>query len=183
MKNRNNSISKNDAYFEVLCELAGLETPVEKCGYFELMYQLYSTEFYWTVSNDNNRAADGLKLREKYGFVQDDLPCSLLEMLMALAIRCDEEIMYNSTEGDRSKDWFWMMMTNLGLNKFRDRSFGEGWNNDNVARICDTFMDRDYASSGHDGGLFPLRHARKDQTEVEIWYQLNAYLLERPEMM
>lgn len=183
MVNRKNRVSKDDAYFGVLCDLAGMVAPaVEECGYFELLQHLYNTEYYWTVPNDDNRSADGLKLREKYGFVQEGVPCNLLEMFMALAIRCDEEIMYNPKDGDRSKDWFWMMLTNLGLNKFRDRSFEEGWNNDDVARICDTFMNREYVFSGHNGGLFPLKHPRQDQTGIEIWYQMSAYLLENYEI-
>jgi hypothetical protein len=178
MLNRDNNGSNNDSYFGVLCELAGLDSPIERCGYYELMNQLYHTEFIWSVLNDDNRSSDGLKLREKYGFVQEDVPCSLLEMLMALAIRCEDEILYSPTYGNRSKDWFWMMMTNLGLNKMRDLSFNKAWNNDDVTGICDVFMDREYGYSGHGGGLFPLKHPHKNQTEVEIWYQLSTYLLE-----
>jgi hypothetical protein len=181
MLNRDNRVN-NDAYFGVLCDLAGLESPVDNCGYFEVMNRLYHTEFYWTVPNDDNRASDGLKLREKYGFVQEDLPCNLLEMFLALAIRCDDEIMYNPTDGDRHTDWFWMMMTNLGLSKYRDRSFGKAWGHDDITDILDIFMERRYGFSGHGGGLFPLKDPRKNQTDVEIWYQLSTYLLEHPEL-
>ena len=171
----------NDVYFGILCDLVGLDGPVEQCGYFELLYQLYRTEFYYSVPNDDNRALDGVRLRDKYGFPAVDMPCNLFEMLVALAIRCDDDILYSAEEGDRSKDWFWMMLTNLGLNKFKDRSFGKAWGNDDITKICDDFMDRKYSYDGV-GGLFPLRGANKDQTKVEIWYQLSAYLLEHPEL-
>ena len=167
----------NNLYFEKLCSVAGLKGPVEHCNYFELMYQLYRTEYYWSVPNDDNRGADGIKLRERYKFPDVDSDCSLLEMLIALALRCDEEIMYNPTEGDKSVDWFWMMLTNLGLSKMRDSSFESGWNHETVSVICDTFMDREYATNGR-GGLFPLKAPQQNQTKVEIWYQLSAYLLE-----
>ena len=129
----------NDVYFGILCDLIGMKGPVEDCQYFELLYQLYRTEFYSIVPNDDNRALDGVKLRDKYGFPKVDVPCNLFEMLVALAIRCDEDILYNPEYGDRSKDWFWMMMTNIGLNKFRDRSFGEGWEYADVEHIVTVY--------------------------------------------
>ena len=171
----------NDVYFGILCKLVGMTEPVEECQYFELLYQLYRTEFYSIVPNDDNRALDGIKLRDKYGFPKVNVGCNLFEMLVALAIRCDEDILYNPEKGDRSKDWFWMMMTNVGLNKFRDRSFGEGWEYEDVEQICLKLMNRDYTYDGK-GGLFPLKDARKDQRDTEIWYQLNAYSLEHSEL-
>jgi len=168
---------KDDKYFEELCKLAGLETPVDSCGYFELMSQLHRIEFIWSVPNDDNRALDGLSLRERCRGQSNKEPCSLLEMLIALAIRCEEEIMYDPEKGDRSADWFWMMMTNLGLNRFRNGSFKEAWNADDVLGITDILIDREYNWQGN-GGLFPLKDVCKDQVEVEIWYQMSAYLLE-----
>ena len=177
-------IDRHDEYFTALCVLAGLETPVEHCGFYELMSQLYHIEFIWSVPNDDNRALDALKLRETYckkGTTLDDDCCSLLEMLLALAQRCDDELMYNPIDGNRSSTWFWMMLTNLGLNKFRDRSFEEAWNANDVTGITDIFMDREYNSHGI-GGIFPLKGKCKDQTEIELWYQMNTYLMENPDL-
>jgi len=171
----------NDVYFGILCELVGLNEPIESCGYFELMYQLYRTPFYSLVPNDDNRALDGIRMRDKYGFPAVDVDCNLLEMLVALAVRCDEDILYNPEYGDRSKDWFWMMITNLGLNKFRDRSFGEGWKYEDVEKVCLKLLNREYNYDGV-GGLLPLRYPKKDQRDVEIWYQLASYLLEHSEL-
>jgi len=36
---------------------------------------------------------------------------------------------------------------------------------------------RRYSKTGK-GGLFPLKHPKKDQTEVEIWYQMQQYVME-----
>ena len=181
-------MESKDSYFEVLCKLAGLETPIEKSSFYELMRELYDIEFYWSVPNDDNRALDGIELRKKYKYHYDintrilqDEPCSLLEMLLALAKRCDDDIMYSPIEGDRSIDWFWMMLTNLGVNKFRDSCYGDAWVDNDVIGIMDKFMDREYNTDGK-GGLFPLKHPSENQLEVEIWYQMNAYLLENTEM-
>ena len=173
----NNEMDITDAYFEKLCNVAGLRNPIEHCGYFEVMHQLFRTEYYWSVPNDDNRGADGLKLRERYGYPEVESECSLLEMLLGLAVRCHEEIMYDPSKDYKQEDWFWMMLTNLGLNRMRDISFGDAWVENDVTGICDVFMDREYARNGR-GGLFPLKAPREDQTKVEIWYQLSAYLLE-----
>ena len=65
-----------------------------------------------------------------------------------------------------------------GLRRFA----AEGWHS---ARVRDIVADamaaiiwRTYDSNGY-GGLFPLRNPREDQRKVELWYQLNAYLLEQ----
>ena len=41
----------------------------------------------------------------------------------------------------------------------------------------DGFINRQYEANG-EGGLFPLKGVCEDQREVEIWYQMNAYLYE-----
>ncbi|MFA6661451.1 MAG: hypothetical protein WCS56_00290 [Bacilli bacterium] len=171
----------NDVYFGILCDLVGLHEPVKTSGYFELMYQLYRTEFVALVPNDGNRGLDGIRLRDKYGFPKVNTPCNLFEMFVALAIRCDEDILYSPENGDRHVDWFWMMMTNLGLNKFRDRSFGDAWEYADIEEVCEKFLSRDYGYDGI-GGIFPLKNPKKDQRNVEIWYQLSSYLLEHPEI-
>jgi hypothetical protein len=49
--------------------------------------------------------------------------------------------------------------------------------NKRLTEILEKVINRTYHSSGK-GGLFPLKHAEKDQTEVELWYQMNTYLVE-----
>ena len=44
-----------------------------------------------------------------------------------------------------------------------------------VDDVLETVIWRNYQANGH-GGLFPLKNAKRDQTKVEIWYQLAAYL-------
>jgi len=171
-----------DEYLTALCVLAGLETPIENCCYLELMTQLYNIEYIYSVPNDDNRALDGLALRSR--IKSDSMvgePCSLLEMLLSLARRCEDDLLYNPRKGDRSVDWFWMMLRNLGLSKFRDSTFGTAWKADDITGITDIFMDREYDWYGV-GGIFPLKGRCKDQREVEVWYQMSAYLLEHPEL-
>lgn len=41
----------------------------------------------------------------------------------------------------------------------------------------ETLMFRTYGPDGK-GGFFPLSHPKEDQTKIEIWYQMSAYINE-----
>lgn len=45
----------------------------------------------------------------------DNRPCSVLEMIIALAIRLEEHIMDDPDIGNRTGQWFWDMIVSLGL--------------------------------------------------------------------
>jgi hypothetical protein len=100
-----------------------------------------------------------------------DGPCSVLEMILALAIRCEENIMDDPLKGDRTKQWFWGMINNLGLDTMTDMNYNERFIDDCVCR----FLNRDYEPDGR-GGLFTVRNCYEDLRNVEIWYQLLWYL-------
>jgi len=151
-----------------------------RCGveYGKLMDYLYSREFYWSeyIPMDRNRALDGIMLREKYGYLGDidAEPCSVLEMIIALAVRIENQFMTNYEDGDRTSTWFWIMLTNLGLNHMDDEHFDIS----EVEYIIDRLLDRMYGPNG-EGGLFVVNNPRQDMRDVEIWYQANWYLSEQ----
>lgn len=133
---------------------------------------LYKTPFEYIVANDYNRAWEGVSLR--YEFLEtspladtsnlDDwleLESSVLEMLIALAYRAAYQ-----TEDDPAW-WFSIFTTNLGLSSSPSKA-------DKIVRVLNK---RHYDPDGY-GGLFPLNNPEADQREVEIWYQLAAYILE-----
>lgn len=141
------------------------------------MRQLYSKEFVWIVPNDDNRVEDGRDLRLRFLDEQDDeeidsgwlgLGCSMLEMLLGVAIRLEFETDISE------RNWFWHLLDNIGLSRFTDDKYAV----EPIDDICDRVIWRTYEPNGR-GGLFPLNNPRKDQREVEIWYQLSSYLLER----
>lgn len=143
-------------------------------SYSKLFEYLYSRDFEWSILMDRNRAIDGIELRYKYGCSNDilDEPCSVLEMLIALAVRIEEQIMTNYDEGNRTGQWFWTMLTNMGLNSYDDDNFDE----DMVEYIVDRFLNREYEYNGEGGGLFILDNPCQDLRDTEIWYQANWYL-------
>ncbi|MEG1515987.1 MAG: hypothetical protein RSD95_13955 [Clostridia bacterium] len=99
----------------------------------------------------------------------------MLEMMVALASRCEEQIMDNPDDGDRTGKWFFEMVESLGLMGMDDRRFHKGAACDILCR----FMRRAYDESGQ-GGLFTIRqpNSNVDMREIEIWYQMMTYLEE-----
>jgi hypothetical protein len=75
--------------------------------------------------------------------------------------------------------WFWQMLENLGLAHISDKLYSSGPRMDSfIDNVIDRLIYRRYSPDGH-GGLFPLEFPHEDQRGVELWYQLNAYLIER----
>lgn len=166
-------------YFQWLCDLVCVNEPDH--SYWLLADQLQKTVFYWYVPNDENRAADGEKLREIFAdetFYNDYTclqgPVSVFEVFVALAIRM-ENVLADPSQGDRTVNWFWEMIENLNLAQFDDEHYVERHGNLLVHQILQAFLERKY---GRNGCLFPLKKGYSDQRLVEIWYQMMAYLTE-----
>jgi hypothetical protein len=159
-----------DDYFNWL--VAQIRVPnTNSYGY--LFTKMYNLDFQWTVPNDDNRLQDGKDLRNEF---LGGLPrvlhlegVSFLEVLIALSRRLA------FTAGGQPDVWAWRLLKNLRLNKMSDPLTQERANR--VDDILDTVIWRTYSYNG-EGGFFPLQQAAEDQTKVEIWYQLNAYVIE-----
>lgn len=148
----------------------------------KLLMHLHNTEFKYLMIMDENRAEHGVGLRRRFAFeilgysdlreITDYLtgPCSVLEMMIALAIRC-EDLMDEYEVGNRTGQWFWSMVVNLGLGSMTD----DRYNKRVVTDILETFMNREYAPDGR-GGLFVIRDCDVDLRKVEIWHQFTWYL-------
>lgn len=165
-----------DAYFCWLISFIG-DKYIEG-NYQKLLWKLFSTEYIWELDYDKNRAADGLFLRKIFtqetGMMYVGKPnCNVLEMMVALAKRAEDDIMHDPDYGDRSGYWFWTMIQNLGLDIYDDYGFFEP----EVDRIIDVFLHHHYANNGY-GGAFPIRSKTRDLRKTDLWWQMNAYLEE-----
>ena len=169
----------NDDYFEWLCEVVDSKRFSKHVSYRKLLMHLHNIEFTWFIPYDDNRADDGIMLRRKYALARHDEelsdyisgPCSVLEMMAALAIRCEESIMDDTLFGNRTGQWFWGMIHNLGLSPMNDSNFDAEFVDDVIAR----FLNREYEPDGK-GGLFTIKNCDHDLRTVEIWRQLSWYL-------
>lgn len=170
-------------YFEWLTDIVDTEQCGGSFGFDKLLSRLHEIEFTYLIAKDCNRAEDGISLRYRYaqilGYEDEpniitdilDGPCSVLEMMIALAMRCEEYIMDDTSYGDRTSQWFWNMIVNLGLGSMSNGRYDRRTVDFAIVR----FLNRDYDPNG-EGGLFTIRHCDKDLRDVEIWYQLCWYL-------
>lgn len=170
----------DELYFLWLCDQVGTahHRNDPSTAYYKLLKLLHCKEFVWFIPNDDNRAEDGRDLRKEFSEHEQiqilepgwmKLSCDMLELLIALSRRLAFE-----ADGE-PRAWFWEMINNLGLYEYRD---GKRLPLNKIDEILDQVIWRTYEPDGA-GGLFPLREAREDQREVELWYQMSAYLLER----
>lgn len=171
-----------DDYFEWLYRYVCKGRSNDRVSYKKLFDFLHKIEFTFSIPNDVNRARDGADLRYRFATSSEyrdidrvldilDGPCSVLEMMVALAVRCEETIMDDTRYGDRTSQWFWNMMTNLGIGNMTDDKFDLAI----VNKKINTFLDREYSPDGR-GGLFYIRGCQDDLRNVEIWSQLCWYL-------
>jgi hypothetical protein len=146
--------------------------------FFELFEMLFTIEFVWTVPHDDNRLQDGLDLRTEFlnrhphisrRNVHWDKGATVLEVIIALSRRLA------FTAGGTAEDWAWQLITNLRLNKMTDPLTENKVRK--VHHILERLIWRQYREDGL-GGFFPLNWPDKDQTQVEIWYQMQKYVTE-----
>ena len=159
-------------YYIWLCDLVDLEA---HSGYSNLISFLYDTEFVWSVVKDSNRAGDGKQLRYDYIDCFGDIesidydsmnwlnePCSLLEMLIALARRTRIDIMPEF--GNDTADWFWIFVKNLGFDSYDDGCIFDEKFGPLFQKKVVTF------------GFWTTFSEKRDFSGVDIWHKLQSWL-------
>lgn len=173
-----------DDYFNWLYDSVCDSSYTRELSYYELFTYLYTTDFYWSIDKDENRAIDGVELRyifaEEHGIPVNKIdsifankPCSVLEMMVGLAKRCEDHIACDYEYGDRTAQWFWTMLVNLGLGEYSDNKF----NFEQVDKITHIFLDRKYKDN-QIGCPFFVKNPRAPLRQTELWMQINWYLAE-----
>lgn len=156
---------------------------IKKQGCYDRLVQyLYEIPFKYSNPMDSNRDEDGKALRYRFGYIKGvtnlaidsylNRDCSsILEMMVALSIRCENNIMSDPDIGDRTSTWFWGMIESLGLSDMTNERFDV----EKVDSIIHRFINRSYFKNGR-GGLFTIKDKTKDMRTAEIWYQMCWYL-------
>jgi hypothetical protein len=141
--------------------------------YSQLFERLHNVEFVWLVPNDDNRIGDALDLRTYFldgrkGALHLQ-GATMLEILVSLS----QKVQF--TAGGNSRKWAWKLLKNLKLTRMNDPL-----SEDDLNRVDEILYDliwREYEFNGQ-GGFFPLKDPKEDQTKVEIWFQMNKYVIE-----
>ncbi len=156
-----------------------LDSPM---SYVTVCERLHKVPFDDSVPKDDNRAADGVQLRdefistlrsvevEDYAELQSLGRASLFEMLIGLARRADYIVEWGVDT------WFRAFLENLGLTRYNDAEYVPR-DATRIYKILTVFNSRTYSRNGR-GGVFPLKRAKEDQRQVELWYQMAAYMTE-----
>lgn len=167
-------------YIEWLAYDVGLDRNSMK-----LAKALYLKKFRSIIPNDINRFYDGMTLRDRFRdetFYDDyeiiNKPCSVLEMLIVLSERMAGLIWDPDDDEDWTVKCFYEILDNLGISGFNDENYEKLGGDKEINHILDIFLERKYDEFGN-GGLFPMDNPPCDQRNVEIWYQMSAYLMEK----
>ena len=172
----------NESYFEWLCCLVENEEYSGGRSYTKLFRYLHETEFIYSIPMDANRFEDGVDLRYRFAYEHghdnrivalylDDRACSVLEMMAALSLKCEEHIMYDPELGDRTGEWFWGMFKSMKLDSMDDTHFDEEYVKQTVAKC----LERRYTKNGK-GGFFTIPKCPCDLRTTDIWRQLCWYM-------
>lgn len=156
-------------YFDWICHIVHKEDDASK----NLLWLIFKKDFRYTMPRDANRESDGLDLRYRFGYecnvpgpivstYLDTRPCSVLEAMVALCLRCEETCMANEEHGNRTWIWFEKMLESMSINVYTSPI--------EIDRRLDIMLDRHYDSNGR-GGLFTIEYPPMDLRIVELWYQ------------
>lgn len=144
----------------------------------------WDTEFVPIVDNDDNRVRDGLELRSVYSEMALNGPriaytrfCTILELLIGISKRMNG-MLYIPEYQDLTGYYFSELLENLGIYKIDDLELSDEARYAMYKSVFERLNFRRYEPDGS-GGLFPLDRPNDDQRNVEIWYQLQAYLEDR----
>ena len=167
----------------------------------KLCVELFKNRFFITRSapkRDIDREKDGLELRKEWSYethkldniIQDEypcayvdyemrpIPCTMLEMIIGISKRMSEQLMDEDGE-DKTAQYFWEIMENLGLTCMDDDNFGweTGLAQKKIAKTCEILCKRQYNPDGTGGGMFPMPGVFGiNQKKMEIWYQMQDYI-------
>lgn len=135
----------------------------EASKYKHLLNDLFDISYRWIVELDGNRALDGMDLRRRFRDGYDrDIGCSVLEMLVALSIRFEHDVMCEPGDEDPSR-WFWLILRQLDLDLFTDDSY------DFVAvnSILELFMSGQKC-------ILKSGHKIENLATKDLWWQLGV---------
>lgn len=148
--------------------------------YKVLLRMMHDKEFVYVLHMDENRVADVRDLRLDFVSIHkqwtiEDLEArleivSFLEVMIALSRRCEFQT------NIPAPNWAKQFLEHLDLEYYSGRLTPD--QREDVDGVLERLIYRQYAHSGK-GGFFPLNRAEQDQTDVEIWYQMHAFIIEK----
>ncbi len=168
--------SPNDYYRWLVEQIVDEEHPEDL--YSLLLNALNTSVFYAALPDDKNRIGDGKSLRSNYAYLSGkEIPaelaisdCTVLEMLFALSLRMERDIV-GEPDYLVPQKWFWTMIRNLGLEDMVNGNFSRG----DFEIIIDKWMNRQFTKNGK-GSIFYVPCPVFDFRKTGFWDQANMFL-------
>lgn len=151
-------------YFDWLMEIAGVDGDFAWDIYENTLIRLFIRKYYWLNPLDENSALHAYELRSR-AIKETEIPlinipngeASILEVLIALAIRVDTDIMYNPEYFSRVPQFFHDIFHALGF----------GCSGGELEERIDAFLDGENV-------IFDFNRRLKPG-EKTLWQQVNGY--------
>lgn len=172
------------AYFKAIERFL---TEKEDRDYTALLSLLFNKEYKWSIRMDETRAAYVKIAREEFleklNLTNEQYdewswalcsPPRLLEVLLMLAKQMEDA--FGFADEKNIPNWFWMMLSNLGISEYDDRRLGTK-EADIINQKLDIWLNRHFEPDGT-GSPFPLKGVCLDQRTVDLWQQANLYVTE-----
>lgn len=150
-----------------------------------LLFELWKREFYWFDShaNEEARAMDGKTLRDQF-LMDFDMtpnkvpqgPCTVLEMLIAFALRIDTQV-HDWRLGNRPWEWIEMFVNNLGFCDLIDQDINPVRDAGYINARLETWMTHQLGQRG-EGGLFRFKRPILTINDMDNWAQMNRWIIE-----
>lgn len=153
--------------------------------YSLLLYELWKREFCWfdVHEGEESRAMDGKTLRDQFIMDFDATPdsvpqgpCTVLEMLIAFALRIDQQI-HNWQVGNRPWVVMEMFIDNLGLSDLCDSQLNPMRDAGYINARLETWMAHKLGRKG-EGGLFRFKRPILTINDMDNWAQMNRWIIE-----
>lgn len=162
-------------YFDWLVEQISFRTNL--VTYNKLYATLFDIIYIPVKDLDRNRAEDGKSLRYEYEFrtghsegLSDLGQARVLEVMVSMAIRMEQNHMADDTYGDRTGWWFWDELVSLGISEEHDLYFHK----DIVIQKVKAAMAGLYDQSG-DGGFWMTTRKDVDMRKFQLWDQMQIF--------
>ena len=147
--------------------------------HIKLLQQLYESEAEALIPWDENRLDGGIAIRNEfrpggYSSLAEmtwlTKPCTFLELTIVLSRTLADEMNWTT------KYAFWTLLRNIGVADISDIEYDSQMRS-HIHQVVNKINARSYDYYGR-GGFFPLRNAKQNQQLVQLWDQLNAWVIE-----
>lgn len=182
-----------DTYFDWLIrrvDAPGLDGVPDAHSYRFLLRDLFRKEFYSIVPNDDSRHTDGWQLREVFGRENKkaldemgdihellDCPVGVFEVLLAMGDRMAFMADGSSIESNPAQ-FFWEMVFNVGLGEYTDSKYFSLGGRNSVYEKLDRALERRFDEFGR-GGFLGFSRPKTGIRNIELWYLMNYYIMEK----